>query len=125
MRKVLDMAISTNSYDEFIGICHGFILDKQAIQARMEEGEFNIKNPIISTRKGRPAGRAKSNVEIQDQCTKKRRYFQPLELNNQINQITNEFESTNDGTREKDKRKTCQNCGNKGHNKATCKINKN
>lgn len=125
MRKALDIAISTNSYDEFMGICHGFILDKQEIQdsnTKMEEVEFNIKNPVISTRKGRPAGRAKSTVEIQDQRVKKRRYLQPLEVNNQI---TNEFESINDRSVEKDKRKTCQNCGNKGHNKATCKINKN
>ena len=29
MRKALDLAISTDSYDEFIGICHSFILDTQ------------------------------------------------------------------------------------------------
>ncbi|CAG8798016.1 6694_t:CDS:1, partial [Racocetra fulgida] len=32
MKKALDMAIATNSYDEFIGICHRFILDKQENQ---------------------------------------------------------------------------------------------
>ncbi|CAB4491664.1 unnamed protein product [Rhizophagus irregularis] len=55
-------------------ICHGFISDKQAILEsgqNMEEINFNIKNPIITTRKGRPAGRAKSCVEIQDQHTRK------------------------------------------------------
>ncbi|CAB4468009.1 uncharacterized protein OCT59_013889 [Rhizophagus irregularis] len=74
MRKALDTAIATNSYDEFIGICHGFISDKQAILEsgqNMEEINFNIKNPIIITKKGRPAGRAKSCVEIQDQHARK------------------------------------------------------
>ncbi|RGB24262.1 hypothetical protein C1646_773334 [Rhizophagus diaphanus] len=50
-------------------ICHGFISDKQAIlesDQNMKEIDFNIKNPIITTRKGRPAERAKSCVEIQD-----------------------------------------------------------
>ncbi|CAB4406347.1 unnamed protein product [Rhizophagus irregularis] len=49
--------------------CHGFISDKQAILEsgqNMEEIDFNIKNPIITAKKGRPAGRAKSCVEIQD-----------------------------------------------------------
>jgi len=36
----------------------------------IEEIEFNVKNPIITTRKGRPAGRAKSYIEIQKQHTR-------------------------------------------------------
>ncbi|CAG8743116.1 7626_t:CDS:2, partial [Racocetra fulgida] len=112
MRKVLDIAIATDSYDELMGICHGFILDKQGNQEPdtiTDEIECNIKNPVVSTRKGRPPGRAKSNVEVQDQRAKKMRHPQTSE-------ITNEYEI-------KDNRKTCQNCGNKGHNRATCKIN--
>ncbi|CAG8764021.1 12028_t:CDS:2, partial [Rhizophagus irregularis] len=80
-------------------ICHGFISDKQAILEsgqNMEEINFNIKNPIITTRKGRPAGRAKNN-------------------NNQMS--NNNASGSNNN--EKDKRKTCQNCGEKGHNRAT------
>ncbi|PKC63911.1 hypothetical protein RhiirA1_443115 [Rhizophagus irregularis] len=42
MRKALDAAIATNSYDEFIGICHGFISDKQAI---LESAFFILKVP--------------------------------------------------------------------------------
>jgi hypothetical protein len=52
MRKALDIAIATDSYDELIGICHGFILDKQRSQesdTKMEEAEYDIKNPIIIT----------------------------------------------------------------------------
>ena len=66
MRKAIDIAIATNSYDEFIGICHGFITDKQGNleSESMERIEFNVKNPIVTARKGRPAGRAKSSVEI-------------------------------------------------------------
>ncbi|CAI2179412.1 16114_t:CDS:2, partial [Funneliformis geosporum] len=50
-RKAIDIAIATNSYDEFIGICHGFILDKQRNQELEIEIEdvANIKNPIITT----------------------------------------------------------------------------
>ncbi|CAG8742734.1 8390_t:CDS:2, partial [Funneliformis caledonium] len=74
MRKAIDIAIATNSYDEFIGICHGFITDKQEnleSDLNMEGIEFNVKNPIVTARKGRPAGRAKSSVEIQEQRARK------------------------------------------------------
>ncbi|CAG8760168.1 19138_t:CDS:2, partial [Dentiscutata erythropus] len=114
MRKALDLAISTNTYDELMGICHGFILDKQRNQEsdeKMEDIENNIMNPVITARRGRPPGRAKSDVEVQDQRTTKRQRLQPIEVN-----------QSNDET--KDKRKTCQNCGNRGHNRATCRINK-
>ncbi|RIB24921.1 hypothetical protein C2G38_2167220 [Gigaspora rosea] len=51
IRKALDIAIATNSFDELMGICHGFILDKQEIQESTEKMdddiECNIKNPII------------------------------------------------------------------------------
>jgi hypothetical protein len=123
--NALDIAIATNSYDEFIGICHGFISNKQAIldsRQNMEDIDFNIKNPIITARKGRPAGRAKSCVEIQDKHARKRRHLQPLDDNNQ----TPYNEASGSNNNEKDKRKTCQNCGGKGHNRATCKfINQN
>ncbi|CAI2181759.1 16942_t:CDS:1, partial [Funneliformis geosporum] len=111
-RKAIDIAIATNSYDEFIGICHGFILDKQRNQELEIEIEdvANIKNPIITTRKGRPAGRAKSIVEVQYQHARKKRHLLK----------SNESDNTNDSVKEIDKRKTCQNCGNKGHNRVTC-----
>ncbi|CAG8482168.1 10250_t:CDS:2, partial [Gigaspora margarita] len=114
MRKVLDIAIATNTYDELMGICHGFMLDKQKTQEsdeQTEDVEYNIINPIITKRRGRPPGRAKSDVEMQDQHATKRQRLQILNVN-----------QSNDET--KDKRKTCQNCGNRGHNRATCKINK-
>ncbi|CAB5128559.1 unnamed protein product [Rhizophagus irregularis] len=55
-------------------ICHGFISDKQAILEsgqNIEEINFNIKNPIITTRKGRPVERVKICIEIQEQHTRK------------------------------------------------------
>ena len=118
MRKALDVALVTDSYDELIGMFHGFILDKQRnleSNTNPEDVEYNIKNPIITKRKGRPPGRAKCAVEIQDQQSNRDRNLQPLEVSNQI---SNE---ANNGTIEKDKRKTCQKCGIKGHNRATCK----
>ncbi|CAG8794319.1 13902_t:CDS:2, partial [Racocetra fulgida] len=85
MRKALDMAIATSSYDELML----FSIESDTM---MNDLEYNIKNPVISTRKGRPPGRAKSNVEIQNQQVKKRQHF------------TEEHE-----IQEKDTRKTCQN----------------
>ena len=88
----------------------------------IEEIEFNVKNPIITTRKGRPAGRAKSYIEIQEQHTRKRRHLQPLDVNNQN---TNISDNAGESVNEEDKWKTCQNCEKKRHNRATCKFNKN
>jgi hypothetical protein len=112
----LDLAITTNSYEELIGICQGFILDKQKKQELSKEDEFNIENPVVTPRKGRPPGRAKSTVELQDSQTKKRRYLQPIN----DNQACNELGTANREIKKKDSRKTCQNCGKKGHNRATC-----
>ncbi|RIB08601.1 hypothetical protein C2G38_2270667 [Gigaspora rosea] len=117
MRKVLDLAIYTNSYDELIGICQNFILDKQQIQEPQKDDELNIENPRVTARKGRRPGRAKSTVEIQDNQLKKRRYLQPVNMN----QTVNDPGTACNGSKEKDTHKTCQNCRQKGHNKATCK----
>ncbi|CAG8625384.1 6967_t:CDS:2 [Cetraspora pellucida] len=84
---VLDLAIVTNSYNELIDICQG-----------------------------RPPGRAKSTVELQDNQTKKYCYLQPI--NN--NQTFNKPEIANRKIKKKNTRKTCQNCRKKGHNRATC-----
>ncbi|GBB98256.1 hypothetical protein RclHR1_31820001 [Rhizophagus clarus] len=62
---------------------------------------------------GRPAGRIKSAVEIQDK-ENRRNCLRTIELN--IQRGGNETQLDN-----KDNRKTCQNCGQKGHNRATCK----
>ncbi|CAG8841949.1 17737_t:CDS:2, partial [Gigaspora margarita] len=53
IRKVLNLAIDTNSYDELIEICQNFILDKQQIQELQKDDEFNIENPRVTARKGR------------------------------------------------------------------------
>ncbi|RIA82997.1 hypothetical protein C1645_834455 [Glomus cerebriforme] len=98
--EALDIAIATNSYNEFIGICHEFILDKQGnlnSNFNLVENEFNIKNLIITARKGRPVGRAKSFVEIQKQHIRKCQNLQPLNNNNQnINVINNASDSINE-----------------------------
>ena len=64
MWKAIDITIATNSYDEFIviGICHGFITNKQENLKSVERIEFNVKNPIVTARKGRPPGRAKNCI---------------------------------------------------------------
>ena len=111
MRKVLDLALATNSYDELIGICQSFILDKQQKQ-ESENVEFDIGNPIITTWKERPPRRAKSTIEIQDKQSRKRRYLQPIEVN--------ETKNMDNKLNEKDTHKTYQNCEQKRHNRATC-----
>ncbi|CAG8813207.1 5251_t:CDS:2 [Gigaspora margarita] len=48
MRKALDLAIATNTYNELMGICYKFILDKQEPDAEMNDIEYDIMNPIIT-----------------------------------------------------------------------------
>ncbi|CAG8615820.1 6230_t:CDS:2, partial [Cetraspora pellucida] len=59
----------------------------------------------------RPSERAKSAVKMQDKHATKKQRLQLIEVN-----------QSNDET--KNKRKTCQNCENRNHNRATCRINK-
>jgi len=114
MKKVINLALATNSYEELIGMCQDFLTSKQEIikdqnQAKevLNNKELDVTNPVITVRKGRPAGRVKSAVEIQDKENKKH-CLNSIDLNIQ-------------GGRE-DNRKTCHNCGQKGHNRATCKF---
>ncbi|CAG8568299.1 9748_t:CDS:1, partial [Racocetra fulgida] len=50
IRKALDIAIATNSYNKWIGICHEFILDKEnkGLDIMTDDIECNIKNLVIS-----------------------------------------------------------------------------
>ncbi|RIB11965.1 hypothetical protein C2G38_2042230 [Gigaspora rosea] len=107
MKKVINIAINSNSYDELIGVCQQLLTSKQL--SLNEDGQSEnapIANPIISTRRGRPPGRAKSDVEIQESSTKKRRNLFNIDTNIQPS----------------DNRKRCKRCGEKGHNRATCKA---
>ncbi|RIB01138.1 hypothetical protein C2G38_2231766 [Gigaspora rosea] len=52
MRKALNLAIATNSYNKLMGICHEFILDKQESDSEMNDIEYDIMNSIITTRRG-------------------------------------------------------------------------
>jgi hypothetical protein len=72
----IDIAISTNSYDELIiGLCQGFLSSKQSIDSEQQIYLQNITNPVISTREGRPPSRAKSTtMEVQDSHAKKRKF---------------------------------------------------
>ena len=116
MKKAIDLALATNSYEELIGICQGFLVDKQEILDNINQvkdvsnnGDV-VNNPIITVRKGWPAGRVKSAVEIQDKESR-RHCLGSIDLN--IQRGGNETRLDN--------RKTCHNCGQKGHNHATCK----
>ncbi|CAG8748996.1 1295_t:CDS:1, partial [Cetraspora pellucida] len=79
--------------------------DESPQDESQQNDEFNIGNPIITARRGRPPGRAKSAVEIQKNQTKKRRYLQLIN----VNQVVNESENVHNRLKEKDTRKTCQN----------------
>ncbi|CAG8849813.1 15609_t:CDS:2, partial [Gigaspora margarita] len=58
--------------------------------------KYNIINPIITKRRERPLGKAKSNVEMQDQYATKDNAYKILNVNQSNNETKN-------------KRKTCQN----------------
>ena len=71
MKKVINLALATNSYEELIGMCQDFLTSKQEIikdqnQAKevLNNKELDVTNPVITVRKGRPAGKVKSVVEI-------------------------------------------------------------
>ena len=120
MKKVINLALATNSYEELIGICQDFLSSKQEIienqnQAKeaLNNKELDVANPVITARKGRPGGRVKSAVEIQDKENK--RCLNSVDLN-----IQGGCEIQLDNS--KNNRKTCHNCGQKGHNRATCKF---
>ena len=74
---------------------------------------MDVANPVITARKGRPGGRVKSAVEIQDKENK--RCLNSVDLNIQGGR---EIQLDNS----KNNRKICHNCGQKGHNCATCKF---
>ena len=63
MKKVINLALATNSYEELIGMCQDFLASKQEIienqnQAKeaLNNKELDVANPVITVRKGRPAG---------------------------------------------------------------------
>jgi hypothetical protein len=89
------------------------ILDSTATQVKEILNNSNVVNPIITVRKGRPTGRVKSAVEIQDKESR-RHCLRSIDLN--IQRGGNETQLDN---HTRDNRKTC---GQKGHNRATCKF---
>ncbi|PKY46589.1 hypothetical protein RhiirA4_461486 [Rhizophagus irregularis] len=100
----IDIAISTNSYDELIiGLCQGFLSSKQSIDSEQQIDLQNITNPVISTREGRLPSRAKRNL---------------LSNIDNIQPSSEELQPN----REKDTRKQCQKCSQRGHNRVTCKL---
>ncbi|CAG8806746.1 19124_t:CDS:1, partial [Racocetra fulgida] len=116
IRKVIDIAILTNLYEKLIGMFQNFLSTKQQTLNNENNNTdstnyVQVHNPVVSVRKGRLPGRAKSNVEIQD---KQVRRYNPLTPNNINNQESEDNMNIN--------QKTCQNCGKKGHNCATCKA---
>jgi hypothetical protein len=121
MKKAINLALVTNSYEELIGMCQDFLARKQEtlnqnqVKETLDNEELDVVNPIITVRKGRPPGRVKSAVEIQDK-ERRRHCLKPIDLN--IQKGDNETQLDNS----RDNRKTCQNCGRKGHNRATCKF---
>ncbi|RIA93460.1 hypothetical protein C1645_819426 [Glomus cerebriforme] len=100
MKKAINLALATNSYEELIGMYQDFLARKQE---------------TLDQNQGKPPGRVKSAVEIQDKESR-RHYLKSIDLN--IQKGGNETQLDNS----RDNRKTCQNCGQKGHNCATCKF---
>ena len=128
MKKAIDLALVTNSYEELMSMCQDFLNSKQETLNSHNLGNgdigneesctgnevsvvIEIANPVISVRKGRPAERAKSAVEIQDK-ENKRNCLKPIDLNIQQDEIQ----------LDKDNRRKCHKCRRKGHNRTTCKF---
>ena len=119
MKKAINLAFATNSYKELIGICHDFLTKKQEalndqnqVKESNDNEELDLTNPIVTARKGRPAGRAKSIIEVQDK-ENKRNCVKSVDLN---------IQKSREIELDKSNRKKCRNCGQKGHNRATCKF---
>ncbi|CAB5395285.1 unnamed protein product [Rhizophagus irregularis] len=62
LKKAINLALATNSYEELIGMCQDFLVRK----AGLDNEKLDVVNPIITVRKERPPGKGKSAVEIQD-----------------------------------------------------------
>ncbi|RIB00636.1 hypothetical protein C2G38_2233569 [Gigaspora rosea] len=131
MRKMINLALDTNSYEEMIGTCQEFIFNKQQKLNHKEQDnlDLNVQNPIITTRKSRPAGRIKSSIEIQDNKLNRANILQSVDDNLNTQSINIDLNANGDPLEAKntckDKRKKCKNCGYKGHNRVTCKENIN
>ncbi|RHZ62370.1 hypothetical protein Glove_340g58 [Diversispora epigaea] len=123
MKKVINLTLATNSYEELIGMCQDFLNNKQEIltsQNLVEESISNkeldiisITNPIIKVRKKRPAGKAKSAVEIQNKKNKIN-YLKPVDFN---------IQKDDKIQLDKNNRRKCHKCEQKEYNCVTCKFN--
>ncbi|CAB4473010.1 hypothetical protein RhiirA1_450472 [Rhizophagus irregularis] len=72
LKKAINLALATNSYEELIDMYQDFLarkqdtLDQNRVKGTLDNEELDVVNPIITIRKGRRPGRVKSAVEIQD-----------------------------------------------------------
>ncbi|CAG8527613.1 13701_t:CDS:2 [Racocetra fulgida] len=120
MKKTIDVGINTNSYDELIGMCQQFLSNKQSNNDDHAK-EILITNPMISPRKGRPSGRAKSSIELQELQTRKHRCLSNNDDSIQL-PANNDNKNLQSSKPIHDNRRRCQRCGQKGHNRAICKA---
>ncbi|RIB13184.1 hypothetical protein C2G38_2041211 [Gigaspora rosea] len=99
-----------------------FLTNKQLPDNQSEN--IPIANPIITTRRGRPPGKAKSDVEIQDSITKKRHNTDKnnVEIQESNTKKYRYLSNTDTNIQPPDNRKQCQRCSEKDHNRATCKA---
>ncbi|CAB4396762.1 unnamed protein product [Rhizophagus irregularis] len=63
LKKAINLALATNSYEELIGMCQDFLvrkqdtLDQNRVKETLDNEELDVVNPIITVRKGRPPER--------------------------------------------------------------------
>ncbi|CAG8809582.1 7368_t:CDS:2, partial [Gigaspora margarita] len=107
MHKMIDLVLDTNSYEEMIRICHEFIFNKQQKlnHKKQDNLDLNVQNPIITTRKGRPAGRIKSSIEIQDNKLNQANILQSLDNNLNTQSINIDLNANSDSLEAKN---TCK-----------------
>ncbi|CAG8713114.1 18552_t:CDS:2 [Rhizophagus irregularis] len=106
LKKAINLALATNSYEELIGMCQDFLvrkqdtLDQNRVKETLDNEELDVVNSIITVRKGRPPGRVKSAVEIQDKESR-RHCLKSIDLN--VQKGGNKTQLGNS----RDNRKTC------------------
>ena len=118
IKKTLGVAIQTNSFNEFTGMCQNFINNHNVDEAQQQVEETTyIPNPIVLKKRGRPPNRLKNSIE--ENMHKKRVMGN---LTNTIEDESNYAETSSSGTNNcKSRMRQCTKCKQFGHFAKTCK----
>jgi hypothetical protein len=120
IKKTLEAAIQTNSFDEFTGMCQNFIHNHSVNnEVQQQAGIITyIPNPIVLKKRGRPPNRLKNSLE---ENQNKRRVMGDA-TNIRVEDESNYTETSLDGANNsKSRMRRCTKCKQFGHFAKTCK----